>query len=325
MFNLQQEPTVEPTNEPPSPWSPSEINALQIIVIVMSSLSVLGSLMIIVSWCFKGARSPSRKLVVILSVTDLFTALSYLLSAVIHSENFCKAQVYATVFFSSSASLWTAAIAIHLFASAKFKDSASSLVKWYHLICWGYPLVSMLVVVFTDSAGRAISDWCFIPKTKPYWRLLRLQSVYLPLWVSWVLTATFYILTKNVLYKYFKYHVLMKENLKKAFQIDAKLTAIPLIFVLLRIPGSTFRIIDMFYNTDAGMAKYYWLEVGQSFGDPSQGFFNAIFYVVLTKLIRDRYIQFFQLWRIRMARACCGSKEEDPVFVNNTQSGYSTF
>jgi hypothetical protein len=81
--------------------------------------------------------------------------------------------------------------------------------------------------------------------------------------------------------------LLPSKNVRKVInQIDKKLMLVPLVFILVRIWGTT-----RFLLVSAGVIRMdiYWMVVLQGIGDSAQGFANFLLFCVFTKKVRNKY------------------------------------
>jgi hypothetical protein len=77
-----------------------------------------------------------------------------------------------------------------------FACKSNSYPIWYHYLCWGYPIFTVVVVVVSSHANLDVFGpdgtvgWCFI---RPQYPIQRLLTIYMPLGVAWIMTTFFYI------------------------------------------------------------------------------------------------------------------------------------
>ena len=160
--------------------------------LISSSLSVIGSMLIIVSFlALKDARSSNiRKLIFLLAVADFFTAASFIAAVVRHYVfvsshdvdqsissairedssylTFCKAQAAFTAYFQCVALFLTAFLAVYFFIILVCKNLrlARKLMLPFSLMSWGVPVIICGYVFANDKFGigdsRSSVGWCFI-------------------------------------------------------------------------------------------------------------------------------------------------------------------
>lgn len=147
--------------------------------LVSCSLSCLGSLLIFFSYfALKGIRNVAQRIITLLAVADLFTALGYLLAGWNYLSNgskdrcdqfqhVCEVQSFVTSWSSLSSFGWTSALALHfyLLLMIRKRSKLSTLLYWENLLLWLVPLVILVPLLVTHKLGYshfATSNWCFI-------------------------------------------------------------------------------------------------------------------------------------------------------------------
>jgi len=286
-----------------------------------SSFSLLGALAILCSWFFPETRSPTRRLVIILSIADIISSQTYLWP-IESNQILCQVQAVVSSHFTTTSFWLTALIGIHLYLSIKRNLAfAERCTKYLIMFCLAYPTVTSVVLILTHRTGRLDSlPWCFIPKKENdyIWMILRIAVIYGPLWICWILTIVFYILTKREINRTLNRTSIVTRGSLKEFSIQRKLTFIPIVFALIRLPGTIHRVLNMLSSKD-----YFPLALLQSIGDPLQGFANGIMYVLFTKKVRECYISAFKrIFCCYTARPVNSSCQDDdysaPIVDANT-------
>ena len=109
-------------HNPPYRQSSSRTRSLRSTVRIGGTLSVLGSIFFIVSYClFRRSRTFSRRLLLYLTIADLMASVGWLLSGfekILHAKHpgaLCVIQGYLLQFFYLASFLWTSCFAWHLF------------------------------------------------------------------------------------------------------------------------------------------------------------------------------------------------------------------
>ena len=198
--------------------------------IASSSLSVLGSLLIfLVYFKLKERRSIAQKIITLLAIADLFTALGYLLAAWNFLTHFgerdqskclnvfqpvCAIQSYITTWSSLCSFGWTCALALHFYLvlSPTKKHLPPKLLVYENIVAWFVPIVIVLPLLCTDKLGftqYAASNWCFIkdadiyPSSEMNRLTISLMLVAGELWemLSYVFVVLMYGLTRCKLHK----------------------------------------------------------------------------------------------------------------------------
>ncbi|XP_064385388.1 G-protein coupled receptor 157-like [Halichondria panicea] len=299
--------------------------------IVSSSLSCLGSLLIVFSyWKWKDIRTGSRSVVTFLAIADFFTAFGYIIGSanfVIHNGKppgssscvqfnmVCKIQSFITSWSSLSSFLWTAALALYLYCTIARNRVvlASKLIPYFHVICWGAPILICLPLLISEKLGHspyAAATWCYIAQPPSQYDDGLAKDTVLWLFLggkfweilSYFLVVGLYIAIKVQVRKQTK--IGESENILSAGLIsvvkkaDRKLTFIPIVFVLLRIWGT----IQFFYSlavsqyiscactTQVIATVFTVLTYFQAIGDGGQGWGNVFLYVLASDKIRTRLL-----------------------------------
>lgn len=160
------------------------------LTIASCSLSVIGSIAIILSYCvWKNTRSISRLLLVFVALSDLVTASGYIMGSVLYLQMYWKAengtgvlQLEETYPFNLSCTIqsaittisnmwsfwWMAILALHLYLSAGYLQFQLS----QKLLPYVAALATLVPVVVTTPAlvtnwlgvgnGTASVCWCYI-------------------------------------------------------------------------------------------------------------------------------------------------------------------
>lgn len=149
---------------------------ITIIKIISCLLTIIGSLSIIFSYIlFKSLRGRGREYLCYLSITNLGTAICYLilLEPNINDSNsfLCGLQSLLGIFFPVSSFCWTSCIGYYMYRLVVdlIPDNANSnKLKWiFHSICWIIPLISCIIVISFGQTGYYENDnnsggWCWI-------------------------------------------------------------------------------------------------------------------------------------------------------------------
>lgn len=198
---------------------------LRVVVGITCLLSLLGSLLIILSYIlFKDLRTSARLILVHLSIADFGVAFSNLFGEFYrfdrhfnrtvmklsphHVQSVCEAQAFAAHFFTISSVLWTMALAAFMYiVVTKLKNKVPNdnwFVRFSYLFCYGMPLLVSVWMVLTHKLGFSPFDtagWCgsimhkLEPGTSPSRHNMDYMTAVLgyDLWI--VLTFVFIIVT----------------------------------------------------------------------------------------------------------------------------------
>ena len=159
---------------------------IKIVAGVMCTLSILGSVAIILSYVIiKNIRSKARELLVHLSVMDLIFASSNLIGLALpydwylyheptgyaHDtyDHVCKAQAFISVYGTKGSILWTLGLAVYLYYRIVSRDAKVTkwVVKVLYVMCYTLPLYVSLWLLLTDHLGHpregySSGGWCAI-------------------------------------------------------------------------------------------------------------------------------------------------------------------
>ena len=175
------------------------------VAFVSSVLSALGSAFIICNWVlFSSMRIFFTKLIVCLSVANLFSSVAYTLSYASSlrpgfedaGSPMCKAQAVLIITFEMSSVLWTVAIAWTLYTMVVLKAARiERQERWYHLGCWGVPATVAIVLLATEEVGPADDhdEWCWIAGLTPSSRWVQVGVFYMPLVVAFAVSVSVYL------------------------------------------------------------------------------------------------------------------------------------
>ncbi len=154
--------------------------AASYVTIVSCCISCLGSALIIITYfLLKDMRTGSQKIITLLAVADLISAIGYILGSSnfirhYHSSSgcdsfnkLCEAQATITTWSSLASFWWTVILAIYFFLIIVFKRTkvASKLMILYNFVAWGSPLLIVVPLLCLRKFGYshyAASNWCFI-------------------------------------------------------------------------------------------------------------------------------------------------------------------
>ncbi len=153
-----------------------------------SSLSCFGSLLILFAY-FKlsDIRTGSQKIITLLAIADLFTALGYIAGSVNFITHFkdtvrteckvftyiCEIQSFVTTWSSMASYSWTCILAFYFFMILVFHKPqlASKLLPLYNVLSWFCPLLIAFPLLVMGKLGYApyvTSNWCYIRDTHFY-------------------------------------------------------------------------------------------------------------------------------------------------------------
>jgi len=282
---------------------------VDILICISCCLSLVGSSVIILSYVlWEDVRSPLRRLLVFLSITDFLTAGGNLVGVVSESSDaVCEAQSFVTTGTSVASFFWTMSIAIYLYlVISKRHTLALKLIPLFHLVSWGVPLMTVCCAMGFGALGKA-SDvygpvgWCWISDpefivwptfaesqhTLLFWQMAAGKCVEL---FTYIFTSIVYILSKRELdFENYDQRLLLNTSVRATLHdTDMKLVLIPIIFVGVRIWGSVRFLAQSHY-----MSSLLFLKLMQGAGDSAQGWANCILFCIFTRKIREKFMVCF--------------------------------
>lgn len=142
---------------------------------IAASLSIVGSLALIATFVLNSNVRKYRhaQFVFYVTVNDLFAATGLALGYSYDGSIACWYQGITSNYNFLSGTLWNTAIAFQLYwiiyGGTRFEDTTR-----IHIICWGFPIITTLLPLTTNTYGNADADkegWCFIGNraTSPSW------------------------------------------------------------------------------------------------------------------------------------------------------------
>lgn len=151
--------------------------------IASSSLSCLGSILIVLTYCLlKDMRSGAQLIITLLAIADFFTAFGYIVGSVNFLMNFqdekvdnncpiftsiCEIQSFITTWSTMSSYCWNFILAFYFFLVLAYgnKKLAIRLIPGYNVAAWIGPLLIVLPLLVENKLGYApyvASNWCYI-------------------------------------------------------------------------------------------------------------------------------------------------------------------
>ncbi|XP_028412588.1 G-protein coupled receptor 157-like [Dendronephthya gigantea] len=289
------------TEKTTSYWGESfaQLQNYRILKTVISSLSIFGSLAIILTYfLFQDLQTTSRKFLVCISIGDFFTVLPYLIKTwTVNSHMNCVAQSFVSTTAVMWSFFWTSSLAIYLYLVIVKKNQglADKLMPYFHVINWGFPLT--LVAASWNKLGQGYAHdsggWCWIDLIKmkkdeaivwmlacgKFWEIL---SYFVDVILCFIVTRKL-----NAEVKERQNINISSESTQATIQGKRKLIWAPLLFVFLRIWG-TIRFLLFCFKSHQGQGDLSeTLIVCHIIGDSSQGFVYFILFCLLTRKFRE--------------------------------------
>mmetsp|Transcript_2135 Transcript_2135/g.7623 ORF Transcript_2135/g.7623 Transcript_2135/m.7623 type:complete len:362 (-) Transcript_2135:29-1114(-) len=174
-------------------FSKSQLDTLTVLNITFSTISLLGSTFILLSYfLFKDLRKLSFKLVLWLSFSDALSGMSTLIGSPADGSAICYIQAYITQFFAIASFAWTTCIAFTLyFTVIMHRADVADYYYHFHAYVWGLSFVLVPIPQIFDDYGDS-GYWCWIRNNTLSGKLLRLVCFYVPLWAAIVFNGVTY-------------------------------------------------------------------------------------------------------------------------------------
>ena len=147
----------------------------KIVISTFSSLSVLGSIIIIATYVkWTDIRITSRRFLVFISISDLLVSSGFLVISLLPEDyretgNFaCLAQSFITSSASIMSFMWSTSLAIYLYFTVVRNRQvlADRLISVFHLVCWMTgPIINIIAVTqnaLGSSSDEVTAGWCWV-------------------------------------------------------------------------------------------------------------------------------------------------------------------
>ena len=222
----------------------------------------------------------------------------------------CSLSAGMTQFFDMATFCWTATIATNMYIILSRQIGSKTLrfrsyEHWYHVGCWGFPLLTLLIATFTNSCGDA-GNWCWIVKDR---ELERMLLYYVPLLCIMLYNITMYGMIRRRLGQLAQ----GADSIKQA--LNRRLTMYILVFIFIRI----WAVINRFQNLVNPDSPVFVLYLLHSIFSPLQGFCNAFVYG-FNKALVDEYRTRLGKWGC-LCCGCCLSKARGGAAEYQASSG----
>ncbi len=179
----------EPAVCPHSFECPSNLESFDIgrapsyVSLVSSSLSCMGSILIVLTYCLlKEMRSGAQAIITLLAIADFFTGFGYIIGSINFLVNFkdqkvdhdcpaftsiCEIQSFITTWSTMSSYCWNSILAFYFFLILVYgnKKLANRLIPLYNIVAWIGPLLIVFPLLVENKLGYApyvASNWCYI-------------------------------------------------------------------------------------------------------------------------------------------------------------------
>lgn len=165
--------------------SSEEVDTVVAINIVTSSLSFLGSLFVILVYCgFSEVRSYSFRLILYMSICDLFLSFANLLGPMDSSDAMCTAQAVLISYFGLASIIWSAILALSLYLFVvKQNMQVPDFELKFAVFSFGFPILMTFLPFSTDSYGDQYGQ-CWIDLGDAAGAAWAVVQFYIPLWFT---------------------------------------------------------------------------------------------------------------------------------------------
>ena len=163
-------------------------DAARILSSISASLSILGTVAIIVTYfLWKEIQTNSRLILVYISIADFFTAAGNLFSLfyTVDLKNLedptCVVQSFVTTTSCLCSFFWTTYLGLYLFLTVARRQTriADNLMLVFHITAWGIPLAIVTTALLEHKLGDDLDyvtgGWCWINGNVPdrvFWMLV---------------------------------------------------------------------------------------------------------------------------------------------------------
>lgn len=242
--------------------------------LVVSSLSILGSIFIIILYfCYPSLRRLPFRLIFYLTIADLGNSIGMAIPYM-KSYPLCQIQGYFVSYFGLSSLLWCAFIAHAISLTVLYKKDISKYEKLYLVIGFVLPVLSFLVLIDIHEYKVALG-WCWIMQTNyvnfEFYRQIayRLITYYLPLlFVFMYITVQHFKVISEI-----KASDIFKPETRKYGQaMILKLKMYPIIMIGSLLPVVIIRLMSF------SITPHWYMTLIGGVGISLGGFLNSIVY-----------------------------------------------
>ena len=244
--------------------------------IIVNSLSLLGSLFILVAFCsFKQLRVYAFKLVAMLSLADFFQSLGMLIGPMHNGDKMCYAQALIISYFSVVSICCTMVIAWTLYSAIILQTpNIEARFTRNMLFAYGLPLIGTIIPLFSGSYGEA-DGFCWVMSDDAKDMIIGILQFYVPLWIAFGFNTYCYFRVYRVI------NVLL-QNLEgrkdddryRKLKLIKRLRFYPIILVFCWTAGTIHRL----YSLANPEEPLLWMAILTILFGSLQGLLNAIVY-----------------------------------------------
>lgn len=273
------------------PFTQEQNDTLQLAIRITSSLSIVGTIAIISSYCaYSRFRTQMNTMVVFISVADLMSSLNTflgdwpgkLITSNPNSSLLCTVQGLNIELWFLSGAFWTGAMATHCLLAVTLSKPIAQLepyYKYYHLISWGLPTLiacaSFLLQPILEQGPVyvPIGLWCWVSSNYSIYRII---LFYGPVWLVFLYNAICYSVIGWKLRRLSK--LLSNSRYKKTGKHTSRFVVKTLVYMLAFVINwscSTANRVQGILNPENPV---FGLHLAQAITLPLQGFLNSLIY-----------------------------------------------
>lgn len=285
--------------------------ANEILATIFTSLSLFGTLFIIVSFfLWKDIRTTSRRILVYISIADFLTCVATIAATTniwlsgTENKHVCFVQSIIGTFSVLTSFFWTVSMALYLYISVCWKNSrlAERSLYLFHVCGWGIPAVIVCVAASThklgDNGNKVSAGWCWISIKLSWLEQVEWMLLAGKLWeiMAFCAIVVLYALVKRNMKKelHEKNRVLTESTVVQAQKAERKLICVPLLFVFLRVWGTIRFLLMIVYAKNPDYESPVWLLILQGIGDNAPGFANFLLFCFFTEKCLGKFRRCFQ-------------------------------
>eukprot|EP00112_Aurelia_sp_Birch-Aquarium-sp1_P025574 Seg857.4 transcript_id=Seg857.4/GoldUCD/mRNA.D3Y31 product="Cyclic AMP receptor-like protein A" protein_id=Seg857.4/GoldUCD/D3Y31 len=257
------------------PDHPTRCNTVLAVKRTSASLSLIGCVFLIfIIWLFQKYKFFDQRMILFLGVAALLDSVSYIMGDIYPEGKLCDAQAFLMSYFDWAVLCWVCCITFNLWLLAIKKMNKIEFEKWYHIVCWGVPLLWAALPFVGDHYGPA-GVWCWVDNKSYAWRF---GIWYIPLFI---LIFGMAIVNSYIVWKVYSRAGEWEGTFSQEHETDMKLLkeevktllAYPVIYLILNICPLIYRIHNAMHRNE--LANYPLLVLMVMSG-PLQGACNAI-------------------------------------------------
>jgi len=223
---------------------------LDYVFLIMSILSIVGSFLLSYSFIF---IRPLNN-VFWMSLSDLFLAFMFFgtfmfpfasLTTLVKMDWWCHFSFILDQFFGPATVLWYTMVAVNTWLAIRGinAESLKSLVKYQHVVCWGYSLAITIPPLVLQNYWPMQQSYCWFHQANDPWRL----TFYIPILISLVFCLYLFI---YVLLAYcFGWHVFQNRKVS-ASAVIIRISFIVVVYAVFWSVALVGRLQNYFYGTD---------------------------------------------------------------------------